>query len=152
MIYDTAFSLRLPGSKECLLQQQVPATYLALEDIIGQIALQMKSSGIDPVLKFDKYRDMVNSEMLARNNKCFRDNSELNQATMFLHENGVLLHYDDATLDDLYFVDPQWLCDFLSSIVTVREINPFANNGIMKMDDLQHLFKNLSLASNENRK
>ena len=81
-----------------------------------------------------------------------RDNSELNQATMFLHENGVLLHYDDATLDDLYFVDPQWLCDFLSSIITVREINPFSINGIMKMEDLQHLFKNLSLASNENRR
>lgn len=152
MIYDTAFSLRLPGSKECLLQQQVPATYLALEDIVGQIALQMKASGVEPVLKFEAYRDMVNSEMLSRNYKCFRDNSELNQATMFLHENGVLLHYDDATLDDLYFVDPQWLCDFLSSIVTVREINPFANNGIMKMEDLQHLFKNLSLASNDNRR
>ena len=152
MIYDTAFSLRLPGSKECLLQQQVPATYLALEDIVSHIATQMKVSGIDPVLKFDAYRDMVNSEMLCRNLKCFRDNTELSQATMFLHENGVLLHYDDATLDDLYFLDPQWLCDFLSSIITVREINPFATNGIMKMDDLQHLFKNLSISSNENQR
>ena len=25
----------------------------------------------------------------------------------FLHENGLLLHYDDATLRDLYFLDPQ---------------------------------------------
>ena len=51
------------------------------------------------------------------------------QATKFLHENGLLLHYDDATLRDLYFLDPQWLCDILSHVVTIREINPFAKNG-----------------------
>ena len=42
---------------------------------------------------------------------------------------GVVLHYDDATLKDLYFLDPQWLCDMLAHVVTVREINPFARNG-----------------------
>ena len=31
----------------------------------------------------------------------------LKQATKFLHENGLMLHYDDATLRDLYFLDPQ---------------------------------------------
>lgn len=59
----------------------------------------------------------------------FRDQAELHQATMFLHDNGVLLHYDDATLKDLYFLDPQWLCDMLAHVVTVREINPFARSG-----------------------
>lgn len=42
---------------------------------------------------------------------------------------GVLLHYDDATLKDLYFLDPQWLCDMLAHVVTIREINPFARSG-----------------------
>lgn len=80
-----------------------------------------------------------------------RDSSELNQATMFLHDNGVILHYDDATLRDLYFVDPQWLCDMLAHVVTIREINPFARNGIMKLDDLQHIFKSSHMiASNHN--
>ena len=51
------------------------------------------------------------------------------QATAFLHENGVMLHYEDATLKDLYFLDPQWLCDMLAHVVTIREINPFAPNG-----------------------
>jgi hypothetical protein len=29
----------------------------------------------------------------------------------------------------------------LAHVVTVREINPFAKNGVMKVDDLLHLFK-----------
>ncbi|KAG7298403.1 hypothetical protein JYU34_018025 [Plutella xylostella] len=41
----------------------------------------------------------------------------------------VLLHYDSATLKELYFLRPQWLCDVLVHVVTVREINPFASNG-----------------------
>lgn len=48
---------------------------------------------------------------------------------LFLFLSGVLLHYEDATLRDLYFLDPQWLCDMLAHVVTVREINPFARTG-----------------------
>lgn len=43
---------------------------------------------------------------------------------------GVMLHYEDSTLKDLYFLDPQWLCDMLAHVVTIREINPFARNGL----------------------
>ncbi|VVD05358.1 unnamed protein product, partial [Leptidea sinapis] len=83
----------------------------------------------------------VTQYMQQKNMKMFRDAAELHQATMFLHENGILLHYDDATLKELYFLRPQWLCDILAHVVTVREINPFASNGIMKVDDLAHVFK-----------
>ena len=83
----------------------------------------------------------VSLELQSKHNLKFRDSSELSQATKFLHENGVLLHYEDATLRDLFFLDPQWLCDMLSHVVTIREINPFAKNGIMKLEDLRHVFK-----------
>ena len=59
----------------------------------------------------------------------FRDMSELNQATQFLHDNGVLLHYDDVNLQDVYFLDPQWLCDILANVVSIREINRMARAG-----------------------
>lgn len=59
----------------------------------------------------------------------------------YFYTSGVLLHYDDATLKDLYFLDPQWLCDMLAHVVTIREINPFARTGVMKLDDLKHVFK-----------
>ncbi|XP_046393381.1 leucine-rich repeat serine/threonine-protein kinase 1 [Ischnura elegans] len=144
LIYDTVFSLRPPGSKELLLEQRVPASYLALEEVVGHIAWERRMVGGDPVLTAEQYRAAVTREMLARHHRTFRDTSELNQATAFLHENGVLLHYDDATLKDLYFLDPQWLCDMLAHVVTIREINPFARTGVMKLDDLKHVFKSSS--------
>lgn len=55
---------------------------------------------------------------------------ELEQAVRFLHDNGTMLHYEDPVLSDLYFVDPQWLCDMLAHIVTVREINPLVRDGM----------------------
>jgi len=72
LIYDTAFSLRSPGSKESLLHQRVPASYLALEDVIGSVAAILKLSGADPVLDAERYKQMVTQEMQNRNYKGFR--------------------------------------------------------------------------------
>ncbi|XP_076373717.1 leucine-rich repeat kinase isoform X2 [Tachypleus tridentatus] len=149
VIYDIVFELRCPGSKERLLEQKIPATYLALEDVVGYLALDRRLQGKDPVLRAEQYKMLVMHEMQQRFNIAFRDMAELNQATNFLHENGVLLHYEDATLKDLYFLDPQWLCDMLAHVVTIREINPFARNGIMKTEDLKHVFKSSQCAPSD---
>ena len=60
-------------------------------------------------------------------------------ATRFLHENGVLLHYNDQLrgLNHLYFIDPSWVCDLIATLVTIRERNPFIVEGLMKMKDLE---------------
>lgn len=42
---------------------------------------------------------------------------------------GVLFHWDDVALRDLYFLNPQWLCDQLAWVVTIPEINGFARKG-----------------------
>ena len=44
---------------------------------------------------------------------------------------GILLHFDGPALEDLYFIDPQWLCDMLAHVVTIRDVNPFIKNGMM---------------------
>ena len=60
-------------------------------------------------------------------------------ATRFLHENGILLHYNDQLrgLNHLYFIDPAWVCDLIATLVTIRERNPFIVNGVMKKKDLE---------------
>lgn len=62
----------MPGSKELMLYQKVPSTYLALEDAISNICYQFKSSGTDPVLNFEGYKHLVTQEMLYNNYKSFR--------------------------------------------------------------------------------
>ena len=148
LLYDTACGLKSPGGgKQRLLEQKVPASYLALEDLVAAVASELKSRGRDPVLNQEQYEETVAAELEKRFSVRFRDAAELSQATKFLHENGLLLHYDDATLRDLYFLDPQWLCDVLSHVVTVREINPFARNGVMALEDLRHVFKSSAAVS-----
>jgi len=60
----------------------------------------------------------------------------------------VLLHYDDPLLRDLYFLDPQWLCDMLAHVVTIREVNPHMNNGVMKRSDLSQIFRSERFPAN----
>lgn len=155
-IYDVVFSLRCPGSTERLLEQKIPATYLYLEEIVSSIVHDRQQKRKEPVLTYDDYKKITSEQLKSKYNKQFRDleppnsreinyNSELQQASRFLHENGILLHYEDANLRDLYFLDPQWLCDVLSHVVTIREINPHVKNGLMKMDDLGHLFKSIDV-------
>lgn len=80
------------------------------------------------------------------------DTAELQQAVLFLHENGVLLHYNDSTLRDFFFLDPQWLCDMLAQVVTIKEINPFVKNGVMKIDDINQLIKTSTGQAGTDRK
>lgn len=74
------------------------------------------------------FREKVEVELELAQVK-LRDFEELEQACQFLHDNGVLLHYDDPSLHGLYFLDPQWLCDMLAHVVAIRDVNPFVQNG-----------------------
>lgn len=76
------------GSKELLLEQRVPASYLALEDVVSHIAAERRQSGVDPVLDAEQYRTTVWAEMQHRYQRTFRDPAELHQASLFLHDNG----------------------------------------------------------------
>lgn len=84
-------SLLFKGSKELLLEQKVPASYLALEDVINHVAVERRINGLDPVLTAEQYRTTVTTEMQQRYNRTFRDWAELHQATLFLHDNGTSL-------------------------------------------------------------
>ncbi|XP_019617338.1 PREDICTED: leucine-rich repeat serine/threonine-protein kinase 1-like [Branchiostoma belcheri] len=146
LIYDTVFQLKVRGGTgQLLLKQPIPATYLALQKTVAQIAAQRKKGGKHPVLVGDQYKIEVMTEMMRKENLCFRDHEELKQATQFLHENGVLLHYEDVALKDLYFLDPQWLCDMLAHVITIPEINGYVKNGILETKCLSLIFKSAAI-------
>ena len=64
-------------------------------------------------------------------------------AAQFLHDNGVLLHYNDQLkgLSNLYFIDPIWLANMLAEIITVPQRQTFVQNGILKETDVPFIFR-----------
>ncbi|CAG5136337.1 unnamed protein product, partial [Candidula unifasciata] len=141
VIYENAFELKHPRSRtQFLVKQKIPRKYLLLQEIVRELALERLKDLKEPVLNRSKYTLCVLNKMMERG-ATFRDVEELEQATRFLHENGVLFHYDDLPLRDLFFLDPQWLCDQLARVITVKEINNFAQRGVMKLKNLEVLFK-----------
>lgn len=116
IIYDSVFNLKLPGDlhfvtrvewlsnnsifmatggKERLLEQRIPATYLALEDIVSMMAVDQKNKGQDPVMSSEEYFNNVTSIMQSRFRMSFRDSSELNQvldALTVTKEHAMIFH------------------------------------------------------------
>lgn len=88
LVYQTAVELRTVGGKERLLDQKIPASYLALEEVVQHLAAERKQQQLDPVLTTQQYRNQVHEAMRKRSTRQFRDTAELNQATAFLHDNG----------------------------------------------------------------
>ncbi len=64
-------------------------------------------------------------------------------AANFLHDNGVILHYNDYLkgLNNLYFIDPVWLADMLAHIITVPQKQNFVHNGILRETHLKFIFR-----------
>ena len=65
-------------------------------------------------------------------------------AAKFLHDNGILLHYNDILreLNTLFFIDPAWLCDMLAIVVTIPQRNPYVKGGYLNRKDLDVALKN----------
>ena len=83
-----------------------------------------------PTLHYTCYREAVLSTHQQILISCNDLDLVLKPAISFLHDNGTLLHYEDPLLSNLYFMDPQWLCDMLARIVVVRDsINPLVSDG-----------------------
>lgn len=53
------------------------------------------------------------------------------------------MHFSDASrwTNNLYFIEPQWLCQMMARVVTVREINPYiTEQGVLSAENASRLF------------
>ena len=137
-IYNQATSYKGKGSLP-VMGQEVPASYLTLNKELEKIQEDVRNGKKEPVMHSEQFKDLV--QQLKLPDICSDD--ELRTATLFLNEVGTILHYDDRShsLNELYFIDPRWLCDMMSKVVTVRERNPFVKNGILNSPDIPLLFR-----------
>ncbi|XP_071082435.1 leucine-rich repeat serine/threonine-protein kinase 2-like [Haliotis cracherodii] len=123
---------------QLVMGQKVPASYVRLAELLSEEARTLESIRY-PVIRQGRLVQIVRNEGLD-----LYEEEELQQAVRFLHEGGVLLHYNETALQlrDFYFINPGWLCRMMAQVVTVRNINPFIDaTGIMKKSDVNLLFR-----------
>ena len=136
-IYNAAGEYKIKN--QYVMGHKIPSSYHALDNKLSTIHRLVKDGNHEPIMHAAEFQKMVRDLSLVD----IQDEDELRTATHFLHEVGALLHYDDRkhNLDDLYFVDPRWLCDLMSTVVTVKERNPYVKQGILRNKNIPLLFK-----------
>ena len=124
---------------QIIMGQKIPASYHALDKQLETVQQEVRQGLREPIMHSEEFKTMVQQMSLPD----MHDDDELKTATLFLTDVGSLLHYDDRShnLHELYFVDPRWLCDMMSKIVTIRERNPFVKQGLLYSKDIPLLFK-----------
>ena len=137
-IYHCAAEYKL-NNGEFVMGQKIPVSYYKLDKHILWIQKQVRGLNHDPVMHHEEYKTLVHELHLCD----ISDDDELKMATSFLTDIGTLLHYSDYghQLDELYFVDPKWLCDMMAKVVTIKEINPFVQDGVLHTKDIPLLYR-----------
>ncbi|XP_013415785.1 uncharacterized protein LOC106177527 isoform X2 [Lingula anatina] len=89
--------------------EQIPKAWLNLEREI----LKLRST--QSVVKYDDI------QTLSQTRTGIFDESELSQAVQFLHDLGSLQHFDSSFLKSHVVINPQWIVDVMSCVVSVMD-------------------------------
>ena len=113
----------------------IPASYNKVDNMLIK-----SSKSHEAILHATQFKKMV----VSLGQPDLQSDDEIRALTLFLHDIGSLLHFDDHrhNLDDLYFVKPQWLCKLMSTVITVE--NSYIKDGRITKFDFTQLFKEAS--------
>ena len=132
-IYNAASEYKM--NNQYVMGAKIPLSYHTLIDKLATIRHKVKEGEHKPIMHAVDFKKMVRDLNLVD----IQDDEDLRNVTQFLHEDGALLHYDDwrNNLDDLYFVDPQWLYSVIYSfVVSVKQSYHHVKAEIWKSKDI----------------
>ncbi|CAF3763323.1 unnamed protein product [Rotaria sordida] len=147
VIYDIAGQLLVPNIKDQnIFQQRIPAKYIYLEEALEEYRINKKIS----MLNDKEYQELIKEISQQTNHVQFRDYVELQQATKWLHENGIIIHFEDTLLSNYYFLDPQYLAELLTQLIASEQTNGLARHGLMKISELPMAFEDTNKSAIHN--
>ncbi|VDM57866.1 unnamed protein product [Angiostrongylus costaricensis] len=132
VIYNSSWEVRI--GKDRALDQQVPSAYVAMIKVIRELHVELRRDSTSAIMTSEQFRERTQQRMSARFGRSFRDDIEFRGACAFLHDSGEIVHFVDASLRELIFVDPLWLADYLAAVVALR--SPHKAAGILSQDAL----------------
>ncbi|PIO62356.1 hypothetical protein TELCIR_16091 [Teladorsagia circumcincta] len=120
VIYNSGWEVRI--GKERALDQQIPSAYIAMLKVVRELHADLRKDGTSAIMTAEQFRDRTKQRMVSKFGRTFRDDIEFRGVCAFLHDSGEIVHFEDAALRQLIFVDPVWLADYLAAIVALRII------------------------------
>ncbi|WKX90323.1 hypothetical protein Q1695_009287 [Nippostrongylus brasiliensis] len=137
VVYNSGWEVRI--GKERAMDQQVPSAYIALLKVVRELHTELRKDSTSPIMTCEQFRERTRQRMVSKFGRTFRDDIEFNGACAFLHDSGEIVHFEDAALRELIFIDPIWLADYLAAIVALR--SPHRAAGLLSQDALVPLMR-----------
>ena len=140
-IHQTALKIKSQStwSEDNIFGTKVPQYYITLDKRITALDKELRRQKKSPILTLKDFQKRIETWSISD----LVGKSEIIKAINFLHKAGKLLYYDDPNsgLNELVFVNPQWLCNMMANIITIKTKNPFVSNGLMEVRHFHNLFK-----------
>jgi len=123
------FDTFLPAFKDSLFQVELLKTNWPSNWFNVKVRLENSSESF---ISYEEYRSICVDEKIT-------DDSTQTTLLGFLHDLGVILHYQDIDLEDTYVLNPKWVTEAVYKIINSKK---FAKRkGILKLDSLKDILR-----------
>eukprot|EP00116_Pleurobrachia_bachei_P000259 sb/3460521/ len=149
--------VRVAGTIECKVEgnktvkalgKLIPNSYF---ELIRKIVIQKSyfdSLHKVPVITQTELWDIVKEDSLLQD---IETNNQLAGAVDIMKNLGILVHFNEPSLQFLYFLDPCWLCNMMEIVVKLHEGYPHlaSSGGILDQGAIRHVLKGNTVLPDE---
>nr|XP_022329878.1 leucine-rich repeat serine/threonine-protein kinase 1-like isoform X4 [Crassostrea virginica] len=151
-LYNMACSIREQGNKSLsgryLLGRSVPNSYLQIEkEIYKELERRIKEGQPTFLVQSELY------DLIEKVPGCDVEvPQEVPEVVKFLVTSGAMLYFNEQLqcLNNFYFLDPTWLCDVLSQVLTDTTLLRSMKGGKIPLSEVQEVYLKDSRFPNEN--